>query len=213
MRRSSGPKRAEMTRRFVADITRGALTFNPYANLAFLGAKGAYMFVRTRHGVPTDRSARVRAYVQVQHALGEDTALAPALRAEFARRVHALDTNPLERSWDHDVRTAVAQHAAFLQYVESADGLARQLRSDREQELRASHFSSGQRAWMHVAKVASFGAYKAREQMAEPELATLAARRRENGAKSGDGLPPLPAPAVVSQGGAPAGESAQSAFR
>jgi len=202
-----------MTRRFAADITQGVLSFNAYANLAFLGAKGAYMFVRTRHGVPTDRSARVRGYVQIQHALGEDSGLDPALRAELSKRVRALDTNPLEHDWDTEVRTAVRQHAAFLEYVDSPEGLARQLHADRERELRVAHYSAGQRVGMGLATIASFGAYRHRERVDESELATLAAMRRENRAKSRDAsLPPKP-PVVASGAGVPHVDSVQAELR
>jgi hypothetical protein len=212
MRRASGPRRVEIARRFAADITQGALTFNAYANLAFLGAKGAYMFVRTRHGVPTDRSARVRGYVQVQHALGEDSGLDPMLRAELSKQVRALDTNPLEHDWDKEVRTAVQQYAAFLEYVDSPKGLAKQLRADREHELLVAHHGAGERAWMRMATIASLGAYRHRERVEAPELATLAALRRQAREKARDAsLPPKP-PVLAGGGALPGATWAPAAF-
>ncbi len=204
MRRSGRPKRSEMIRRFSTDVTVGILGWTGYGRWSYLAAKGAYSFVRSRHGVPMERSARLRAYVQVRHALAADETLNPDLRRELAKRIDALNINPLEHDWNREVRAANDQYAAFLEYVESPSGLSRELAADREQELSAARHSVGRRLLFGLGTVASAGIYRHHETVDQTRLAELAERRRQYWAQQRDQLPPAP-PVVLAGGGVAAG--------
>jgi len=66
---------------------------------------------------------------------------------------------------------------------------------------------------MSLGTIASLGVYRHRERVEEAELATLAALRRENRAKSRDAsLPPKP-PVVAAGAGLPDPDFAAAAFR
>jgi len=76
-----------------------------------------------------------------------------------------------------------------------------------------AHHGAGQRVWMAFATMASFGVYRHRERVEEPELATLAALRRENRAKSRDTSLPPKLRVVAAGAGLPDPEFAPAAFR
>jgi hypothetical protein len=209
MRRSGSAQRSEIARRLVQDLTTGVLGWTGYGHWSYLAAKSVYSFVRARHGVPMERAARLRAYVQVQHALAADDTLSPALRHELAKRVDALNTNPMEHDSDREARAANEQYAAFLKYVDSPTGLSRDLATGRERELSAAKHGLGRRTLFQLGTVASAGIYRHRETLDPVELSTLAARRRENSAsRREDMLPPEPPP-VVAGGGLAGGDGAQ----
>jgi hypothetical protein len=192
MRRELAPKRTEMTKRFFKDVTTGVLGITGVGNWWYLGLTSGYTFVRARHGSPLDRSARLRAYVQVQHALAVDQTLPPVLRAELARRVDALNVNPLERNWARELQSARTQYQAFLTYALDPAGLARRVEQNRSEEAIRARHDSGERALLKLASLASLGIYRHREQVSGPLLTQVKLRRSEAWLKrQAVALPPL----------------------
>ncbi len=209
MRNAGGPKRSELMRRFVGDAATGFVGLTGYGTWGYLALKSTYSFVRGRHGVPVDRSARLRAYVQVQHALAADRSLPPALRNEFAKRVDSLEINPLEHDWNREVLSARQQYAAFLHYVDSPGGLVRDLEADRRRDgFRATH-SAGERTLMRVATIATLGIYRHHENVSESELAQIENRRRDLVSKRRETILPPESPTIFAGGSAPGGDTAQ----
>ena len=198
MRNADGPKWQERRRRFVADATVAALGFSAVGRWSYTGAKMGYSFVRGRHGVPVERLARLRAYVQVQHALAADRTLNPQLRLELAKRVNALDINPLEHDPNREAESARRQYMAFLRYVEAPDGLANRLQKDRENEAWIAAHRFGARAMLRVASFATFGLYGQSESLTRADVARFESKRREayerRQAKS---IPPAPVTVVA----------------
>src|SRR6266700_3761676 len=98
------PKRAEMGLRFADEFATGVLGLTGFGNWSYQAAKTSWLFVQKRHGGTTNRLARRRAFIQLRHELGADDTLAPELRAELMERVERLSLDPLERSWEQEVR-------------------------------------------------------------------------------------------------------------
>jgi hypothetical protein len=71
--------------------------------------------------------------------------------------VEKLDIDPLERSWEQEVRGARAQYQAL---IEDAGALTKLVRADREQEARAMAHGPGARALLRVASVSTLGLYR-----------------------------------------------------
>ena len=133
MRSSGRPRRTEVARRLVGDVASGVLGLTGFGNWGYAAARAGYSFVRSRHGSPLDRSARLRAYVQVRHALGADESLTPTLRYELIRRVDGLGGNPIDSDWEREIHTARAQYEAFSRYVKMG-GLADVIAQNRSDE-------------------------------------------------------------------------------
>lgn len=189
--RSSGkPKRREMALRFSDDLATGVLGFTGYGNLPYMAAKQSWFFVHGRHGAPTDRAARVRAYVQLRQALATELKLDPALRAELIARAQRLDFNPFDEDDTRETRTARAQYQALIQ---SSDRQFRALLDrERAHELAGSLHSPAALFGMRAASIASFGIYRHREPMTNENLAQLDTLRRSawQQAQQETGLPP-----------------------
>jgi len=196
MRSSGGPRRTEMARRMVGDVTSGVLGLTGFAHWGYAAARAGYSFVRSRQGSPLDHSARLRAYVGVRHALGADESLTPTLRYELIRRVDGLGGNPIDSDWDREIRTARAQYEAFSSYVRRG-GLAGVIAQNRSDEALAEQHGHGERAVLATASFLTLGFYHHRDKLDEPAMVKLDSRRRLAWLKRQDDLPPRPAGSVL----------------
>lgn len=135
-------------------MTAGVLGLTGFGvtHLAYQTLKAGWLFVHKRHGSATNRAMRRRAFVELRHALGTDDALDPALRTQLAKRVEKLDIDPLDRSWEQEVRGARAQYDAL---IKDAGALPKLVRTDREQEARAMAHGATARALLRVASVST----------------------------------------------------------
>jgi hypothetical protein len=162
--RPAAPKRAEMALRFADDVAVGVLGLSGFAHWDYLAAKASWMFVHKRHGAPTNRAMRRRAFVALRHALGADASIDAKLRAQLADRIRRLDLDPLDQSWDEEVSAARAQYDALLKSAIDPAGLPRVLQADRQQEARALAHDTFTRAFLQVAAVGTLGAYRHRDE-------------------------------------------------
>lgn len=133
-RHSGGPARTEMMLHFADDITTGVfdLTGFGFWKLGFRALKSGWLFVDKRHGKPTNRAERRRAFVQLRHALGTDDTIDADLRSQIVKRVGKLDIDPMGRSWNQEVRDAWRQYDALLNYAADPKGLPKLLQADRK---------------------------------------------------------------------------------
>jgi hypothetical protein len=175
-RRAGGPTRSEMALRFTDEMTAGVLGLTGFGvtHLGYQALKVGWLFVHKRHGSATNRGMRRRAFVQLRHALGTDDTIEPALRTQLAHRVEKLDIDPLERSWEQEMRGARAQYDAL---IKDAKALPKLVRADREQEARAMAHGAAARALFRVASVSTFGLYR-HEDLKPGTLEQIAEARR-----------------------------------
>ena len=186
-RRAGGPTRTEMALRFTDDMTAGVLGLTGFgvSHLGYQALKAGWLFVHKRHGNTTNRAMRRRAFVQLRHALGTDDALDPALRTQLAHRVEKLDIDPLERSWEQEMRGAWAQYKAL---IKDATALPKLVRADREQEARAMAHGAAARALLRVASVSTLGLYRHND-LKSGTLDQIAESRRDAQSKRAAPLP------------------------
>jgi hypothetical protein len=192
-RRPSAPGRGEMALRFADDLTAGVLGFTGFGNWTYLALKSSWMFVHKRHGAPTNRALRRRAFVALRHALGADDTLDPELRTQLVDRMRRLDLDPLDRSWDQQVRNARIQYEALLKLVSDPAGLPRLVLKDREHEARGLAHGTMARAFLRAASIGTLGAYRHHDELTAAKAEQIAQQRRERVSQH-DPLPPPPVP-------------------
>ncbi len=150
IRNSLKPKRSELVRHGASSLVTGVFGFTRFGNWPFFVGDSALTFVRARHGVAVNHSARLQAYSGAREFLAVDSSLDPQLKAELLRRLDHLALNPLENGISTEATVAKEQYAALLQYAESREGLTAKLERDRRKELE-SYTRSG--AWRFFAGI------------------------------------------------------------
>ena len=137
--------------------------------------------MRSRHGNPNNRAARLKAYSQVRRWLTLDGTMDPALREELQRRLEILGVNPLEDSVFEETEIAQRQYDALLRYAADPEGLPARLERDRNGELATYRHGLPARMGLRLAKWSTFGIYSHHEMndSTSLELALSRARRAE----------------------------------
>lgn len=172
------PKRREMASRALTDTVAGVLGVSRFGNWPYLAASTGWSFFRGRHGVPTNRSSRLRAYSQLRQWLALDESLDPRLREDLLRRLAAMGVNPLEDSVLDQAERARRHYAALLEYACDPSGLAARLDRDRRSELVAYNHGRTARGFLKLASMATLGLYTHRERRGPDLLARLDSERR-----------------------------------
>jgi hypothetical protein len=191
-RGSGQPRRREIGLKIAEDVTSGVLSITGYGHIGFMALKSSLLFVHSRHGGATSRSARRRAFVSVRNAIGSDPNIDPKLRAVLLARIEKIDVNPIERPWDQEIRDGWQQYDALIAYARST-GLAREIGRDRGDEMRASMHGPAARAFFHVASIATAGLYRHQDTLDQAQVAKLDQQRRDARRKlPGQPLPPPP---------------------
>ena len=167
-----------MMRRAVDQVTVGVFGLTGFANWPFLAGNTAWRFVRTRWGAAMDRTARERAYAQLDHSLFLDESLNPALRNELQRRVDAFAMNPMDNRMPVEARIAREQYAALVASAAQPGGLEKTLARGRSDEVAPEFHSKGARAMFELAHVVTFGKYQHTDRMDTELLAEVDRERR-----------------------------------
>jgi len=172
------PKNREMLRLATGDAVSGVLGVSKFGNWPYLAGSMTWNFVRSRHGDPNNRSARLKAFSQVRRWLTLDGTMDPALRAELQRRLEILGVNPLEESVFEETQIAERQYAALLRYTADSQGLPARLDRDRNAELEARRHAVPARAGFRLANWFSLGIYSHHEMADSTSLAAAVGRER-----------------------------------
>ena len=157
------PKRREMLSLAAGDAVSGVLGISKWGNWPYFAGSAAWNFVRSRHGNPNNRAARLKAYSQVRRWLTLDGSMDPALREELQRRLEILGVNPLEDSVFEETEIAERQYDALLRYAADPDGLPARLERDRNAELATYRHGLPARTGLRLAKWSTFGIYSHHE--------------------------------------------------
>ncbi len=172
------PKNLEMLRLATGDAVTGVLGISKFGNWPYLTGSMAFNFVRSRHGDPNNREARLRAYSQVRRWLTLDGSIDPALRKELQRRLEILGANPLEENVFAETKIAQHQYDALLRYAADPKGLPARLESDRNAELAAYRHGVPARTGFRLANWFSLGIYSHHEMSDSASLAAAVGRER-----------------------------------
>ena len=172
------PKNREMLRLATGDAVSGVLGISKFGNWPFLAGSITWNFVRSRHGDPNNRTARLKAFSQVRRWLTLDGSVDPALRVELQRRLEILGVNPLEESIFEETQIAQRQYDALLRYAADPKGLPARLDHDRNAEIAAQRHGVPARTGLHLANWFSLGIYSHHEMKDSTSLAAEVGRER-----------------------------------
>jgi hypothetical protein len=166
-RDSYNPKKREMSRRVLNDVTRNMLSLSKFGNLPFFLGRTVYDFVTGRRGMDINQPSRLQTYSQLKLLLALNTSMEPELRSEIGGRLEKISLNPFENDLEAEANIATAQYDALLAYAKDPGGLAARLERDRRAEmLPLEHGDKAQFAF-RLMNVLSFGKYVHREELSD----------------------------------------------
>ena len=164
-RDSYNPKKREMSRRVLNDVTRNILSLSKFGNLPFFLGRTVFDFVTGRRGMDINQPSRLQTYSQLKLLLALNTSMEPELRTQVSDHLEKLSLNPFENDLNAEAKIANAQYNALLAYAKDPNGLAQKVERDRRAEmLPLEHGDKAQLAF-RLLNVLSFGRYVHREEL------------------------------------------------
>lgn len=164
-RDSYNPKKREMSRRVLNDVTRNFLSLSKFGNLPFFLGRTVYDFVTGRRGIDVNQPSRLHTYSQLKLLLALNTSLEPELRSEITGRVERVSLNPFENDFNAEANIATQQYEALLAYAKDPGGLAAKLEHDRRAEMMPLEHGSSAQLFFRAMNVLTFGKYVHREEL------------------------------------------------
>jgi hypothetical protein len=177
-RDNGNPKRREMSRRVLHDITDNVFAISNFSSLPYFVGRFVYDYVTGRRGMDVNQASRVRSYAQLKTLLSLDDSLDTGFRKEIAARLENVSLNPLENDLDVEARIARQQYENLLAYASRPDGLPAQLDRERMGEMVKLAHGPRDRAVFNVAHYLSLGMYTHREKATPALLAAMDIRRQ-----------------------------------
>ena len=165
------PKKREMSRRALEDVTRNILSVSRFGDLPYFVGRTVLDFVTGRRGIDVNQPSRLRTYSQLKLLLALNQSLDPDLREEIGNRLERVSLNPMENDLKAEAKLAAEQYDALLAYALRPDGLPAKLDRDRRAELVNLQHGKAERTLFRLANILSFGKYVHRES-AGPEMET-----------------------------------------
>lgn len=164
------PKKREMSRRALQDVTRNVLSLSRFGDPAYFLGRTIFDFVTGRRGIDVNQPSRLRTYSQLKLLLSLNRSLNPELRAQLGNRLERVSVNPFENDLEVESKLAQEQYAALLEYAKRPDGLPQKLDRDRREEMVKLEHGRTEQVLFRLANVLSFGKYTHREK-AKAEMA------------------------------------------
>ncbi|HEX6648378.1 MAG TPA: hypothetical protein VF075_02520 [Pyrinomonadaceae bacterium] len=166
-RDSYNPKKREMSRRVLNDVTRNMLSLSKFGNLPFFVGRTVFDFVTGRRGMDINQASRLATYSQLKLLLALNTSMQPDLRSEVSGRLETISLNPFENDIDAEANIAVTQYDALLAFAKDPNGLAAKLERDRRAEMMPLEHGSKAQFAFRMLNVLSFGKYVHREELTD----------------------------------------------
>jgi hypothetical protein len=166
-RDSYNPKKREMSRRVLNDVTRNILSLSKFGNLPFFLGRTVFDFVTGRRGMDVNQPSRLQTYSQLKLLLALNNSMEPELRSEVSGRLEKISLNPFENDLNAEANIALAQYDALLKFAKDPEGLAAKIERDRRAEMMPLEHGSKARLAFRVANVLTFGKYVHREELAD----------------------------------------------
>jgi hypothetical protein len=168
-RHSLNPKKREMSRRALNDISKDILSVSNCGNIPYFLGRKVYDFVTGRRGMDINQPTRLQSYSELKLLLSFNSTIDPKLRDEIERRIQNVSLNPLNNDDETEVQLAQQQYDSLMDYALRPDGLAQKIESDRRAEMVPFEHGRSARIFFGLANVLTFGRYVHRE-TATPEL-------------------------------------------
>jgi hypothetical protein len=157
------PKKREMSRRVLQDVTRNILSVSRFGDLPYFLGRTVFDFVTGRRGIDVNQPSRLRTYSQLKLLLSLNQSLDPELREQIGDRLEKVSLNPMENDLKAEARLAADQYKALLAYAKRPDGLPQKLDRDRRAEMVALEHGRTDQILFRLANILSFGRYTHRE--------------------------------------------------
>lgn len=177
-RDSYNPKKREMSRRVLSDVTRNLLSVSKFGNLPFFLGRTVYDFVTGRRGIDINQPSRLATYSQLKLLLALNNALDPDLRDEISGRAEKISLNPFDNNLDAEANVALQQYDALVAYAKDPAGLAAKIDRDRRAEMLPLEHGRNARIALRTLNVVTFGKYVHREERSEDMEQRLDIARR-----------------------------------
>ena len=158
------PKKREMSRRILNDITRNIFSISKFGSLPFFLGRTVYDFVTGRRGMDINQPSRLQSYSQLKLLLALNASIDPDLRDELNGRLESVSLNPFENDLEAEAKLAREQYAALVAFAKNPEGLSAKLERDRRAELTPLDHGDKAQIFFRVANVLSFGRYVHREE-------------------------------------------------
>jgi hypothetical protein len=158
------PKKREMSRRVINDVTRNVLSVSKFGNLPYFLGKTVFDFVTGRRGIDINQPSRLATYSQLKLKLALNNSMEPALRTEVSGRIETMSVNPFENDLNAEANIALEQYAALVAFAKDPQGLAAKVERDRRAEMTPLEHGSKAQIAFRVLNVLTFGKYVHREE-------------------------------------------------
>ncbi|HSE34049.1 MAG TPA: hypothetical protein VLA93_20920 [Pyrinomonadaceae bacterium] len=172
------PKKREMSRRVLNDVTRNFLSVSKFGNLPYFLGRTVFDFVTGRRGMDINQPSRLQTYAQLKLLLALTDSLDPELRAEVNARLERVSLNPFENDLEAEINLARRQYVALVAYARDPKGLAARIERDRRAELVPLEHGTTAEIGFRLLNVLTFGKYVHREQLADDMVDRLNIARR-----------------------------------
>jgi len=172
------PKKREMSRRVLNDVTRNFLSLSKFGNLPFFLGRTVFDFVTGRRGMDINQPSRLQTYAQLKLLLSLTDSMEPDLRAEVNGRLERVSLNPFENDLEAEAKVAREQYAALLAYGRDPKGLTSRLERDRRAELVPLEHGRVAEIGFRFMNVITFGKYVHREELSPDMVERLDVARR-----------------------------------
>ncbi|HEX6731985.1 MAG TPA: hypothetical protein VF074_18355 [Pyrinomonadaceae bacterium] len=157
------PKKREMSRRVLNDVTRNFLSLSKFGNLPFFLGRTVFDFVTGRRGIDINQPSRLETYAQLKLLLSLTNSMEPELRDEVNGRLERVSLNPFESDLEAEAKVARNQYAALFAYAKDPLGLTARLERDRRAELVPLEHGRAAEIGFRMLNVLTFGKYVHRE--------------------------------------------------
>jgi hypothetical protein len=166
-RDSYNPKKREMSRRVLNDVTRNMLSLSKFGNLPFFVGRTVFDFVTGRRGMDINQPSRLQTYSQLKLLLALNTSMDPDLRSEVSGRLETISLNPFENDLNAEANIALAQYETLLAFAKDPAGLAARIERDRRAEITPLEHGRTARLAFSALNVLTFGKYVHREELTD----------------------------------------------
>jgi hypothetical protein len=168
-RATLNPKKREMSRRALNDVTNNVLSLSSFGNLPYFAGRKLYTFLTGRRGIDINQPSRVRSYSELKLLLAFNSTIDPKLRDELQHRLEDVSLNPMSNDMKSEIELARNQYAALIDFARRDNGLGAKVERDRREEMVALKHGPAMRFLIDLGNVVTFGRYVHRED-ATPEL-------------------------------------------
>lgn len=172
------PKKREMSRRVLNDVTRNFLSMSKFGNLPFFLGRTVFDFVTGRRGIDINQPSRLQTYAQLKLLMSLTDSMDPELRSEVNGRLEKVSLNPFENDLEVEAKVARQQYAALVAYARDPKGLTARLERDRRAELVPLEHSRKAEFGFRLLNVLTFGKYVHREEVSPDMVDRLDIARR-----------------------------------